>query len=423
MEMNLAEGSSSTEALLQEAPTTTMASSTSVDDENARQPQTRINPLQKWRQWRQRQADRQHADAIAASTPPRIGDTPTTIEDATSAFLYAIHNASSAALGSAYTAKCRGYEAGAASVEARAAIAIATATAAYAVADAQDRKSPSPERTDLLTTTADRATLSAEAAYAAANARGTMSLSLTSIVGLFVSPFKSPPPEGIVPYCSMNYLVASITTAAVTSAAAVQCAVEAAVTTNKTTTVKATGVQVPYDAEDAARLYFAGRLARASASAASAAASAVRLTHPILSARAARAAGTAMAASSKATATRLTILAAFSQILNPSSLNRDPERMREWIAKLESFRSTTARFEYEESVRAATPYEVLDVALSTMNSVSSIGYKIRNGELTVAAADSASAPDISDESSSVTLGASTPRTDDEDMDNSNNYYV
>lgn len=362
----------------------------------------------------------------------RSGHTPTTVEEAVRALVSAIILAGAAALGSAYTTKYRGHEADFDFAEASATIAVATATAAYAAADTEDGKPILRRRVDSLTIAADTTAVSAEAAYAAARARGTTmsssSSSLTSIGGLFAWPFRSSPPpspkstlESAFPHCSMDNLVTSITAAAITSAAAAHSAVEAAMTTNKTTTVTKTGLQRPYDVEDAARLYVASRLAQASASAASAAASAVRATHPALSVRAARAAGAAVAASSSATTTRLTLLAALSQMQDRPSLDYSGQDMRGWLAKLESFGSKTARVEFRACAAAlSTFWEPQAAALAAASTLLSIEEKLKCGEVMVATAGSAYAPNISDESSSITIGAFTPGADDEDINNSNN---
>ncbi len=47
-------------------------------------------------------------------------------------------------------------------------------------------------------------------------------------------------------------------------------------------------------------------------------------------------------------------------------------------------------------------------------------HKTQYGEMAVATAGSACSLDMSDESSSITVGASTPGADDEDIDNSHN---
>lgn len=409
-----AEASTSKEALLQKAPTTATASSTSITDEGARQPQTSMNPLQG-------QREKQQTDAASASPPPRGDHTPTTVEEAAKALEDALVCAQFAAGCGAYATKFRGYKADVVFAEASVAIAIAMATAAYAAAGAAKAGSPMYYKQEWLTSSADAAVLAADAVYAALNARRTtMSLLLTPIVRLLPWPLRSPPPDSGLPHCSLKFLVANIITAAVTSAAAAQSAVEAAVTTNKTTTHIATGLQAPYDPEDAARLYVASRLAQASASAATAAASAVRATHPTLSTRAARAASTAIAAASNATTTRLKLLAALSQIKHPSLPDYYGEQMRKSLTMLESFRSKTAQLGFEDCLIDKVTYsEIPAAALLASFTSDSVKRKIQNGEMTVTTAGSACAPDISDQSSSVTVGGSTLGAD-EDMDNTNN---
>ena len=410
VEKYLIECSSSAEALLEEAPT-------SAADENAQQPQTRFNLLQWWWQWWQPQPQPQHSDAMPASDPPQSDHKPTTIEQATEALVYATRRAGFTALCGAYSAKCRGSKADVAFAEASGAIALATATAAYAAADTdEDPYLIENIRYDDLTLFANSTLMSAEAAYAAAGACSTMPLSLTSIVNLFAWRWS---PLSTHPYCNMDNAIDSIVTAAATSAAAAQSAIEAALAANTTTTLTATGFQAPYDPKHAARLYIAGRLAQASASAASAAASAVRATHPALATRATHAAHTAVAASANATITRLKLLTALSQLRDPLVFNFPGDEMRKWLTTLKTFKSKTAQFELRTCLYDLGPCPQMQCAAESTRTTSlRIAYQIKAGRIKVTTTDSAYAPDILDDSSSVTVGASTP-IDDENIDSSN----
>lgn len=92
--------------------------------------------------------------------------------------------------------------------------------------------------------------------------------------------------------------------------------------------------------------------------------------------------------------------------------------MRSWLDRLEFYRSKSTQSELRLYVKTESDWITPQSAAQNAET-GSIRKMIQSGEMTVDTADGASALDIPDDSSSITIGASTPEADDGDIDKSN----
>ncbi|EPE05816.1 hypothetical protein F503_08347 [Ophiostoma piceae UAMH 11346] len=295
---------SSTDTLLPESPPIPMPASANAGTSG-------FHLRQRWQRWWQGWQGRPLDHALERLICMHQGKRPEEVlEEVSCKLLDAASMASNTAFDAAYGAKQRGSYGDRMYAETTAALAMSVGLACRAVCrDYTDERLRRSHWSCTLQIYADTALLSAEAAYAAANARLTRTWPQT--LASWISPrphmrFRVPDEQAGVDLTVDTVIAATIA-----------CAAFAHVTAD---TASARPPEAPTVLDDIARIESASSIAHAAATAAGAAATAARATHPTLALRADHAAAIAITAAAKATTQRFKIL-------------------QEWYAVVESFKS------------------------------------------------------------------------------------